>query len=371
MKKTAFFMVMVTLLSVCLVPAQTINPRLQGQMNTFGGLHFETWSAKSDRITQIALPITYVYPINPRARIDVITSPAFTTFSNNSLNGLSDIRIRGHYLTKDERYVFTYGLVLPTGKNQLTTEEFNVATAMSVNAFNFRVPYLGQGRDVNLGMATAWEYGNYIIGAGVSFLHKDNYKPFKSSEYDYDPGNELTLTTGIERNVFWMDRNMRVTADIVYTLYGSDTGNGEEVFKSGNRFIIQGTLSAPMDNFDLLLFVRDRIKGKNKTGTGDIFEAERKNRNGNEFQIMGKAIFPPNNGQRFSGLVDFKLYSNNAYGTNGAMLLGLGGGYQRPLDDKMTFDGGLAFYFGSINSSGESTGVTGIKLDAAIRYFFH
>ncbi len=352
---------------------QSYTPRLQGQMNTIAGLSFETWSAKSDRITQFALPITFVYPINPRSRIDVITSPAFSSLNSgdsHSLNGMSDIRLRGHYLTQDERYLFTFGLVLPSGKNALTVEEYNVANALSVKAMNFRVPYLGQGRDINLGIATAYEFGEYVLGAGVSYLMKDNFEPFADYEYDYQPGNEFTLTGGLERNVTLMNRDMRVTADLVYTLYGSDQGNDEDIFKSGNRFMLQGTLRAPMNSFDMILFIREKIKGKNKTGVGDVFKEERKNSNGNEFEIMGQLLFPPKNNVRYSALFDVKLYGNNEWDTGGATLFGFGGGYQRPLGTNLVFDGGARFYFGNIKNTDESTGLTGIKLNGGIRYYF-
>ncbi|HPG38917.1 MAG TPA: hypothetical protein PLP19_08680 [bacterium] len=354
--------------------AQPPVQRLQQQMSTLAGISFETWKAEQDRITQFALPITFIYPFNERSRLDVITSPALSTLSSGdsySLNGLSDTRVRGHYLTANEKYLFTYGLVLPTGKSSLTTEEFNVANAVALHAFNFRVPSLGQGMDINLGIATAFQYNDNVIGAGFSILKKNNYKPFKDYDYNYQPGDEFTFTTGIERNITTMGKEARVTADLVYTIYSSDKGNDEEIFKSGNRFMLQSGIFIPFNNYDLQIFLREKIKGKNKAGVGDQFEQERKNRNGNEFQITGQVILPPKNTSQIIGLFDMMLFGNNQYKTGGATLFGLGGGYRYKINSTLFFDGQLWFYMGSMKTGVESKSLTGIKLNGGIRYYFH
>ncbi|MBN2413008.1 hypothetical protein JXQ31_15075 [candidate division KSB1 bacterium] len=352
---------------------QDYTPRLQDQMNTLTGLSFETWKAKDDRITQFALPITFIYPVQDRMRIDVITSPAVSTLSSGesfSLGGLSDTRIRGHYLTENEKFLYTFGIVLPTGKNSLNAEEFNVANALTIHAFDFKVPNLGQGMDINLGVATAFEYGEYIVGAGLSYLKKNNYKPFNDFDFDYLPGDEYTFTAGAERNITLFGKDSRVTGDAVFTIYESDKGNDEKIFKSGSRLLLQTSAFIKFSNFDMLVFLREKIKGKNKTGIGDAFEKERKNRNGNEFEISGQALLPAQNGRQIIGLLDIKLYGNNQYNTGGATLFGLGGGYRMKINEQLFLDGSLRFYFGSITNASESTGITGIKLNGGIRYYF-
>jgi len=374
MKKIKLYILLFVLLMIVNVLwSQGYTPRLQGQMNTLAGLSFQTWKAQDDRVTQFALPVTFIYPVNERTRIDVITSPAISTLSSGesfSLGGLSDTRIRGHYLTENEKFLYTFGLVLPTGKNSLDSEEFNVANALTIHAFDFKVPNLGQGMDINLGVATAFEYGEYIVGAGLSYLKKNNYKPFNDFDYDYLPGDEYTLTAGVERNVTLFGKDSRITGDAVFTIYESDKGNNEKIFKSGHRLLLQTSAFMRFSNFDLLIFLREKIKGKNKTGIGDAFEKERKNRNGNEFEILGQALLPAQNGRQIFGLFDIKLYGNNQYDTGGATLFGLGGGYRMKLNEQLFFDGGLSFYFGSITNATESTGITGIKLNGGIRYYF-
>jgi len=373
MKTKINILLFVLLMFYSVLWSQDYTPRLQGQMNTLAGLSFETWKAEDDRITQFALPVTFIYPVNDRMRIDVITSPAISTLSSGesfSLGGISDTRIRGHYLTENEKFLYTFGLVLPTGKNTLSTEEFNVANALTIHAFDFKVPSLGQGMDINLGIATAFEYGENIVGAGFSYLKKNNYKPFNDFDFDYLPGDEYTFTTGIERNITLLGKESRLTVDAVYTIYESDKGNKEKVFKSGNRLLLQTSAFMRFSRFDMLIFLREKIKGKNKTGIGDIFETERKNRNGNEFEISGQAFLPEKNGRQIIGLFDIKLYGNNQYDTGGATLFGLGGGYRMKLNEQLFFDGSLNFYFGSLKSGNESTGITGLKLNGGIRYYF-
>ena len=100
MKTNLNILLFVLLIFVHVLWGQTYTPRLQGQMNTLAGLSFQTWKAQDDRVTQFALPVTFIYPVHDRMRIDVITSPAISTLSSGesfSLGGLSDTRVRGHY----------------------------------------------------------------------------------------------------------------------------------------------------------------------------------------------------------------------------------------------------------------------------------
>ena len=120
----------------------------------------------------------------------------------------------GHYFFSD-RYLITFGMNLPTGKSALESEEYSVASVLALPAFNFRVPSLGQGLDIHLGLSTARELGDFIFGAGMSYLMKGGFKAFKEYDEDYNPGDELTITAGIDRE---LGSEARLTGDLQYTL---------------------------------------------------------------------------------------------------------------------------------------------------------
>jgi hypothetical protein len=347
-----------------------IQPRRLISDKTGGaGISFETWKAKDDKAAQLAFPITFIYPCSPKMSFYAVTSPSTTSLDageNYSLGGFSDLRWGGHYLTLDDRLLLTFGMSLPTGKNALDAEEYPVAGVLAMPAFNFRVPSLGQGMDIQIGASTAKEIEDWVIGFGATFLSKGGFKPFKGVEEEYDPGSELTFTAGTDKKAFLLGREMQIKGDLVYTTYFEDTWGGEKVFKSGSRIMIQALSSFKWGSVDAGVFIRERMKGKNRRGSGDLYDTERKNSNANQFEIQGWGWVPIQKNLRLKGLCEIKLYSDSDYGTGGATLLGLGGGGQVRISPRMLFSGDMRFYSGKIKSGTEKVSTTGLKLFGGI-----
>lgn len=350
--------------------SQEVITRLQNPVTARLGVNYEYWKANDNVINQFSLPLTMIYPFNDRLRLSIVTAPAFATLKtnkNNVLNGFSDIRFQGHYLFSNEKWLLTFGLNLPTGKSSLTTEEFNVSNTLAIHAFQFQVPSMGQGLDVNAGIVTASEVGDFVLGTGVSFMYKGTFKPFKDFDYEYSPGYEINISTGLDRK---FDNDFRLMGDVIYTIYGSDKGNDEEIFRSGNKLLIQLLSAFKFKSSDMMIMLRNRFKGKNKTGIGDVFEEERKNSNNNEFEIFTQLAFPYSPNLRLLILLDLKFYSNNDYDTGGANLFGAGGGARLTLLKSLVFDTNFRFYAGNIKNSKEATDITGIKIMGGFKYFF-
>lgn len=351
---------------------QAMLARLQSRTSLGAGASGQWWTAGKNRINQLAMPVSFVLPFGERLRLTVTTAPASSRLSalaTHELSGLSDTRISGHYWTANDCFLVTFGASLPTGKHSLTTEEFNVASVLAVRPLAFRVPSMGQGLDVNLGVASAAEVGEFVLGAGVSYLARGAFRPFRGMDYEYKPGGELTLSMGADRALTLFGNDARLTADLLYSIYGEDKGAGKRVFKSGNRLLIQGGLLARRGSFDLLVMIRERLKGRNKTGFGDLFAEERKNSNGNEFELSSQALFGSLGRVRPKVLVDLKLYGQNQYGTGSATLVGVGGGAVMEHSKRLESDLNLRYYSGSIKSGQERVGLTGLILDAMFRYY--
>jgi len=346
--------------------------RLQSQASVASGVSGQWWTAAKNKINQLAMPVSFVYPFSERLRVVVTTAPAFsklTTVAAHELSGLSDTRISGHYWTANDRFLFTFGASLPTGKHSLTAEEFNVASVLALHPLAFRVPTMGQGLDFHLGVASAFEVGEFVLGAGASYLARGAFRPFRGMDYEYKPGGEITLSTGADRALTLFGNDARLTADVVYSIYGEDKGAGQAVFKSGNRLLIQGGLLARPGSFDLLLMVRERLKGRNKTGIGDLFAEERKNSNGNELELSSQMLFGSPEATRLKALLDAKVYGENEYGTGSAFLLGIGGGALLRLGKHLEGDVGLRYYNGNIKSGPKKSSLVGLVLDATFRYY--
>ena len=356
------------------IQAQEMMPyRLQSGIIGNAGCAFDYWKVKKDKVSEFTIPMMVVYPRSAKLTLYALTSPAYSSLNtgeNYSLAGLSDLKLGGHYLFLDDRWLLTFGLNLPSGKSALKTEEFTVATVLTIPAFNFRTPSLGQGMDIQAGLNSAREMGDFRVGYGVNYLLKGAYKPFDAVDDAYNPGDELGFSLGADRRVQWLGKDMRLTGDLLYSMYFSDTWLKEKVFKSGNRLLVQLMSVFRQGPLDVVLLARDRIKGKNKTGSYEAFETERKNSNGNQFEMLGIGYYPRGPETRLRGILEFKLYSNSDYGTGGATLFGLGGGVRKKLSPKMDFDGDIRFYSGTLRTSVEKAGVLGIKFYGGIVYTF-
>ena len=343
------------------------------QSDKFGevGCSYETWKADKDKVTELSLPVKFIYPYNDKLRFYAMTSPAFCSMdagTDYSLSGLSDIKWGGHYLILDDRYLVTFGMNLPTGKSTLEVDEVPVANTLVLPAFRFRLPSLGQGFDIQLGLNTAREWGEYIVGAGITYLMKGGFKPFTDSDDKYNPGDELCFTVGADRIVNLFQREVRMTGDILYTLYFDDTWGGDKIFHSGNRWIFQLMSTFEMGSLDMVLFFREALKGNNKLGSEDVFETERKNSNANQFEIHSYGYYPYSQNVRLKGILELRLYSNNDFDRGGATLFGFGGGGQLRLTPRIMLDGDMRYYFGSLQSSTERVGTSGFKLFGSIQY---
>ena len=321
---------------------------------------YQYWSAGNDQIRQFAIPVTLNWSVNDNLKLDVTSTPAFNSYVSQAtydLGGLSDTRLRGAYLFDNETMMFTFGVNLPTGKSALSQDEFQVASKLAYHAFDFASPILGQGMDISAGFVMVRDWQDFIIGFGAGFLYRGAYQPFSDSDLDYNPGEEFSISGGVD---YYTGRNSKLMFDLGYTIYGDDKANDLAVFKSGNRISLQAIWAIDQKPISWLFMARNRIQSKNQAGSGDLVP-ERLNSNGNEFDMTGMGFLTWQPGTKIRGLVNFKLYSDNAYGLGGATLMGLGGGLNQAITPVLYFDGELRFYFGSINSGTENTGLSGFQ----------
>jgi hypothetical protein len=370
MKKILIFIIILFIGIIPTTYAQVTGARFLHNSVTIAGIGFQHWSFENvdDGFTQLAIPITFIYPYSDQLSFDLITSPAFNSFGDDGLSGLSDTRIRGSYIMMDEKMLLTFGLGLPTGKTRLKSEELGISSVMAIQALRFKVPNMGQGFDVNLGLAGAQDMGGWVIGGGIGYLMKGTYKPFDGSDIGYNPGDEINITLGAD----YGDEN-KLTGDVVITFYGSDKADGSKVFKSGSRILIQLRYNHRLElsnikPIDLTLYLRERTKGKNEFATASGLNEESENSNGNQLELGGIGYYPYTDIMGFKGLLDLKFHSNNGYGTGGAFVFGIGGGINYKYSNQTAFEGGLKFSFGHLTVGTTDMGITGIELFAGINY---
>ncbi|NOY78935.1 MAG: hypothetical protein GXO76_13825 [Calditrichaeota bacterium] len=374
MKRLIAFVLKGTLCLASVLPAlgqaQTSHFLRQKTSLVQGNLQIWHFKGAPGTFTQFALPVTVIYPVRQGLSLDMTTSPAANSFAGNHLSGFSDTRFRASYLFLGDHGLLTLGLNTPTGKSTLTPEQWNLSTVTALNALNFSVPLLGAGLNVNAGVVYARKVGPVVLGGGFSYLKKGSYRPFTSADLSYDPGDEFSFNFGVDYG-----EESRWTSDVTFTYYATDKMNGQQVFRSGVRVLIDlrhyRSLhlwgDAPMQ---LLVYVKNRTKGKNAYALGSGLQSESLNSNGNQFEMGIKTVSPVGAKRQVAAQMGFLLYSNNAYHTGGAKIFRIGAGVPLQIGSQVTFNNQFLFSVGSLTVAQKSVSVTGFSLLAGLVYKF-
>ena len=320
----------------CIILLSIIPSMLTGQWNvnqwtTSGyvatGFSYQRWSQEfvSEPVDQAVFPLTVFYPLPKRIYLSLSNSPGYAGYGETKLTGLSDTWMRITYVLPGEKFLANLDLGVPTGKTSLSPEEFGLSRILSENAYRFRLPSWGQGLNAKFGLAAAHAvHENVVLGAGVNVVLKQAYHPLEDGTLEYKPGDEFNLFLGFD---IQLGESGRWNADFVYTLYGVDRLNGDEVFGSGNRMLFHSSLLLGVGDGFLTAWLRWRQKGKNETWMGTALEQESMNSNGNQLELDMVWEFYRQGDWRFSLLGEGRLYSKNDYGERGARIAGGGVGF--------------------------------------------
>ncbi len=366
MKLLSIKIFLLVLMLPLLVQAQISKSSFYRSTDLKSGFSYQSWTTENDQtISEMVIPINFILPVSKKAAITVSTNSAFANLNTAStkLNGLTDTRISGSLVTMDDKLLITAGVFLPTGKTKLEDDQASVASALALYPLNFRVPSFGQGLMANISAVMAFETKNFILGGGLGFIYKNGFKPYSNVDAVYKPGMEFSVNAGGETNG---SRKFKLTLDVTYTFYGKDTYEDTEVFKSGNKLIADLRALFKFRGMDLLLFARERTKGRNDRGLGNL-ATEDKNSNGNQLDFGSVAYVPLSNTVGWKILADFKLYSKNEYENNGATIFGAGTGFTFALSDNFSFDLLGKYSTGTLNNQSISLGITGFEFGGNIK----
>jgi hypothetical protein len=369
--KNFIFLLSIVIIAICGISnAQIQKSTFFRESTLHTGVSIQTWSTSEDRITEFVIPVSYVLPISKDFTLNAITSTAYAELSSakDNIIGFTDTRLTGSYIGLDNHLLVTGSVCAPTGKTRLKGDQSSVASALAMYPFSFRVPSFGQGLSAGISAVYAFEISNIILGGGFGFNYKNGFKPYDNSDEKYAPGIEASLNLGGETNA-GNRRGMKLTWDITYTFYGADKYGGKEVFKSGNKLMINLRSIFKAGSTDIMAYLNERTKGKNDKGFGTLI-TEQKNSNGNQLELGGMSYSPLNDKFGIKGLAEIKFYSKNEYESNGALVFALGSGFNYAFTNNFNFDLNAKFSFGSLKNKSESISVTGLELTGGLKFRF-
>jgi len=234
------------------------------------GTVYQQYSDEDRQLSQVAFPFRAFIPVANGVGISLLTTPVLINADSLvSVNGLSDAQIAISYFRNigPGSVVLSLSSNLPSGKRELTEDEFATMALLSQDFYSFGVPVLGQG--LNLAPALTFAYpvnNNVVVGAGASYQMKGDFKPVQNMVDSFTPGDELMITGGVDVRV---GRSWAVSTSFSYIMYQEDELGGVSIFESGDQSFVSLQLLGNLGTNQLRVATRYRSKAKSVLPVGD------------------------------------------------------------------------------------------------------
>jgi hypothetical protein len=224
----------------------------------------------SATVSQFAVPLFVVLPVNERLTIDVGTSLARSRVrwdaGESQITGLTDTQVRGNYTLGTDFVVLTAGLNLPTGRSSVTLEQFRAAGLIGNDFLAFPISSMGTGLAITMGAAVARPVGDWNIGVGGAIRRSTAYEPFDipNQSLRFQPGNEYRARVGVDRTV----GAGRVAFGLTFSAFGKDDAGGS-VYNTGNRVIAQAAYTTVVADKPVTVAGYNMFRGPGSYASGE------------------------------------------------------------------------------------------------------
>jgi len=235
---------------------------------------YQSYDDDGFKASELSIPISISAPLGSNITMSLHAAQMSVSGDLVKLSGISDTQVILSYARRagNGSFVFSLGASLPTGKSDLTQEEFTTVILISQRAFDFRVPSLGQGFGIAPSLTYAVPVGaGTALGLGASYQVRGAYKPFDTLTEDYTPGNEILLTGGVDTRI---DARSALSFDVSHSIYAADQLGGVEVYEAGGKTTISAMYRnvVGFNEFRLVGTYRTRAKSSELSG-GELVTA--------------------------------------------------------------------------------------------------
>jgi hypothetical protein len=322
-------------------------------------------------LKEFAIPVGFAMPVGTRLSLDAgtyyVSAQRTDPSGSQTINGLTDLILRGAYQIKPDVAVFTFAVSVPTGNKTLSGEQRQVASAMGTDLIPFPVTNFGTGFSVTTGLAWATPVGPWALGLAGSFRYNASYQPSSDTVSRQDtvslrPGAEMRLRIGADRIV----GQGRLSFGLTYSSFQNDEF-GSQSQSPGTRLIPQFSWSTPLGiNNSLMVYGWDVYR--------NVDESASVNQGVKQNTIALGAMASLRSGAHNSlrPLFEIRKGWQGPGGLHDAgMIVGLGLRYQMAASERLTLTPGARFDLGSLPTSGSgNASVTGFSLSLTARTSF-
>jgi hypothetical protein len=156
--------------------------------------------------------------------------------ATNEAFGTLDTRVRGIFQIGPA--LLSVQANLPTGKSDLDSTETILARQLSRTDLNIPVKTFGGGLDLGAALTVVRLVGRTGVSLGLGATKRGPYVPYLSGP-DYDPGDEVTGSAGID----YTRGAWNVALDLSGTFPFTDRADGLVVYQNGKQATIRAGLA--------------------------------------------------------------------------------------------------------------------------------
>jgi hypothetical protein len=354
----------------------------RGQSYIMTGMSVQMISIQKQEtpVNQISFPTTVSFPVGKHVYVTVDHTPALSSWADTAdirISGLSDTWIQGMYVFWEEKAMFNIGIGIPTGKSHLDRRELLLTEFLHENLYRFQLPTYSQGLARKAGITVALPIGkSAILGVGGMYINHEAFVPVRYvyeikgeeriSEEEYNPGDEVTAHVGLDLH---LRDDMKLMMDGIYTFYQSDWKGDVEIYKSGEKFVVDLGFFYQLSEQYILGNLKYRQKGKNELWQGGVILEEQKSSYGPQVEIdlIAKVVDLQNGGFFLYG--DGRFYGSNEYGIGKANVFGGGFGVHYKLSEISDMNFRLKFLLGKHQIDvNEERDIVGLEIFAGWRF---
>jgi len=333
--------------------------------------YYNSWSLDNqarginEDFSQKTLSLSGFMPIrdNFEARYSIVTAANTLDINSreNELAGLGDLRVQFSHSFSRDRLLLSAGLNLPTGKQELDTEEeLQVVEFLSRDYLSFPVRRYGAGTGFNLLAGGATRLGDVKCGVTASYYHTGTYTPYTDFG-DYNPGNSFSLggSAGIT-----MDRTT-YSAQCSYVISGADQLDDDNIYRQAPQFITHLSASYRENPYVVTGGTRIILRGRNArySVVDGAIESQLK-KYGDEIDLFVQFDYTGSNNWRFGSRMATRQISSGEEAMDRASIYNIGLDISRKLTDHYTLSMGGMYHTGSTDR--DDISVSGLQFTASV-----
>lgn len=235
---------------------------------------YERYEDDHASLSQLSLPVAVSLPL--ARNLGLTVQSQYVTTEGDSLaavSGPADTQLGLSYFTPlgPGSAVVTLGANLPSGQRELAVAEAETAFLVGQAFYGFSLPTLGQGLSVAPGITYALPVGDRLaLGLGLSYQYRAPFRPRADVEGDYDPGDELLVTGGLDYRV---SPTSTLSLDLTYASIATDTW-GDFTYDAGNAVAATAQVRTRWGRHDVHLLGRYRSRGTDERAVAVGFGAD-------------------------------------------------------------------------------------------------